>query len=191
MKNKLVSFFDLEKYNFKRLSVYSIAMIGVFVGLITATKILDIAMPKINDYAVWEIYWTFGALAMIALPFFPALLTLFIAPFVWMAIGQTDIVSPWSFVLDYLCPLMGLFVIKFCSNKWWSILGVFIAFAIKILCHTWSGVLFWDTPWWSSFVFNFPFVAITSAITLPIVFISYNQLKRLKEKVIMNEMNRY
>lgn len=148
-------------------------------------------MPKYNGYAIWEIYWTFGALAVVALPFVPAFLTLFIAPFVWFAIGQTDIVSPWSFALDYLIPLVGLIAIKFAPNRYWAILGVLVAFGIKIFSHTLSGVLFWDTPWWGSFIYNLPFVCVTAGITFPILFLSYNQLKRLKEKVVLNEKNRF
>lgn len=148
-------------------------------------------MPSINGIAAWEIYYTIGAMMMIVLSFREAVVVLIAAPLLWLAIGQTTINGPFSIFLDYFIPMLSLLIVKLSFSKWISPFFVLCSGVIKFLSQSLSGKLFWDTDWWPSLVFNFPFNAITTCISVLVVFLLYKKLQRINKIQSTRSMSFY
>lgn len=102
-----------EKYSIWKLSVYSIALSGIFLAILSAVKLVDQMLPQIvAGIPFWEVYWSFAVLCVIVLPFAPCVLTLALAPIMWMLMGQTYLLTPASFILDYTLPVLSVLIIK-------------------------------------------------------------------------------
>lgn len=189
-QNKKISIW--QKMRLNKLSIYSIALSGVFIALLSAVKFMDIVMPKINGIALWEMWWTFAAFAAIVLPFAPAAITLLLAPLVWIISGQTQSTAgAVSLIFDYFIPMLAFLLLQISKKYYVEIPMLLLVAVIKHASQTISGKLFWQTDWLPSFIFNAPFTWITCAITLPIFVISFKRLIDLRDTAILNKGNRY
>lgn len=163
----------------RQISIKQITFAGMFLALLTITKYLDLVMIKINGYSAIEFYWIVAALSMVVLSFTSSVFVLVIAPFLWVAIGQAELVSLWGVILDYFIPLGAVIVIKFSRNWIFASILVLVAGVIKLFSHTLSGILFYDATFNESITINAPFTAITMSVAFVIMIIVYRRLRFL------------
>ncbi len=163
----------------RQISIKQMTLAAMFLALLTVCKYLDLVMVKINGFAAIEFYWVVATLSVVVLSMTSSLLVLVIAPFMWVAIGQVELVGPWSLILDYFIPLLAVIVIKI-SRKWWTASwAVLAAGTIKLFSHTLSGILFYDASFLESITINAPFTMITMSVSLALLIILYKRLRFL------------
>lgn len=176
---------------FRGITIKQICLTGIFLSLLTVFKFVDLVMPRINGIAAWEIYYTIGALMVIVLSLREAFLVLIAAPLLWLAIGQTTINGPFSIFLDYFVPMLSLLIIKLSFTRIISPFFVLCSGVIKYLSQSLAGKLFWDTDWWPSLVFNFPFNAITTSISIVVLFLLFRRLKSIHKVQAVRSVSSY
>lgn len=82
-----------------------------------------------------------------------------------------------GFVLDYVLAFGVYGLASLFPNFKYFYSGVLITGVLRYLIHTISGVLIWETQLWASFVYNFPYMAATTAVAMIVVPILMSRIK--------------
>ena len=171
---------------FKKITIKEITMTALAVSLVTISKLFDNFMPKINGYSMFEFWMPISILLSLLLPIRSATLMVVTVPLLWFAFGQTIIVGPLSFIMDYQAVMILPLLINISNSGksffsyLWLIVLTTIIFIIKWLLQTISGVINWETPWQASASFNLPFNAITYGLTVPMIILLFSKITFLR-----------
>ena len=82
-----------------------------------------------------------------------------------------------GFCLDYLLAYGVYGLASAFPNYKYFFSGVLITNAIRLACHTVSGVLIWQTPWGGSLAYNAPYMIATMVLGLIVVPLLYKALE--------------
>ena len=103
----------------------------------------------------------------------------FVSVFLQLAIGSVGFYGIYSFILDYLIAYSCYGTASFFPNYKYLYSGIFITSIIRLLSSTISGTLLWETPLWSSLVYNATYMIPTTICVLIVVPIICERLKKV------------
>lgn len=100
----------------------------------------------------------------------------------------------WGYVLgfgqvclDYILPYTVLGLVGITSNivnnskglkqALWISIPIIIVCIIRTLMHVLSGVIYFETPFWGSLVYNGPFMALSTPLCIIVTFVIVNRMK--------------
>ena len=96
--------------------------------------------------------------------------------------GTIYTVSVTSYVLEYLVAFGVYGLASIFKNYKYFYSGVLIVGVIRLLCHLAAGVIFWETTLWGSLLYNGPYMAATTLLSLILVPIICKYIKPLQKK---------
>ena len=102
--------------------------------------------------------------------------------FLQLIIGSVTWYGPASFLLDYLIAYSAYGLAQLFRNHGYFYPGVFITSAIRLLSSTLAGTIVWETPLWSSFVYNLSYMVPTTVCAIILVPLLCERLKPLMER---------
>lgn len=165
-----------------KFSIHSIISIALSLSLILIARSINLFIPRLNGYSLWEIYFTVAICLSFVLNFSSLAIVLLLAPFLFFAVGQVSFLNPWTFLLDYSLPIFFIIFTKLSKTKKTIVFSVFLVGFLKLTCHTIVGKLYWipDSHWYESFIINLPFIFSTTFISAIISFIVFDRLQNIK-----------
>ncbi|MBQ6492700.1 MAG: energy-coupled thiamine transporter ThiT [Erysipelotrichaceae bacterium] len=101
-----------------------------------------------------------------------------VSVFLQLVIGSVGFYSIWSFLLDYLIAYAAYGLASAFPNKGYFYSGVIITSLIRLLSSTISGVLLWETPLWSSLIYNASYMVPTTLCAIIVVPLLCERLKK-------------
>ena len=99
--------------------------------------------------------------------------------FLQLAIGSVKFYGIYSFLLDYLIAYAVYGIASLFPNYKYFYSGVIITSAIRLLSSTLSGVLLWETPIWSSLIYNASYMVPTTICAIIVVPLLCERLKKV------------
>ena len=96
-----------------------------------------------------------------------------------LVIGSVKFYGIWSFLLDYLIAYAVYGLASFFPNYKYFYSGVLITSGIRLLSSTLSGTLLWETPLWSSLVYNATYMIPTTLCAIIVVPLLCERLKNV------------
>ena len=103
------------------------------------------------------------------------------------------VLSPGQVCLDYILPYTVLGLVGLTSNivnnskgakqVLWISIPIVIVCILRTLMHVLSGMIYFETPFWGSLLYNGPFMAISTPLCIILVIVLVNRMKFIfKEK---------
>ena len=102
-----------------------------------------------------------------------------VSVFLQLVIGSVKFYGVASFLLDYLIAYAVYGIASLFPNYKYFYSGVIITSLIRLLSSTLSGTLLWETPLWSSLVYNATYLIPTTICAVIIVPLLCERLKHI------------
>ena len=99
--------------------------------------------------------------------------------FLQLIIGSVTWYGPWSFLLDYLIAYSVYGLASLFPNFGFFYSGVLITSVLRLLSSTLAGTLVWETPLWSSLVYNASYMIPTTVCVILLVPLLCERLKKI------------
>ena len=169
----------MKKLNTKTLAMMAIycAIFVIFDRISDALNLFKMASGgKLNFGPIallicsYHLGWKKGALVAIT------------SVFLQLVIGSVSWYGLASFLLDYLIAYSAYGFAQLFKNYGYFYSGVFITSIIRLVSSTLAGTIVWETPLWSSFVYNLSYMIPTTFCAIIVVPLLCERLKPLMER---------
>lgn len=165
----------------KKLSTKTLAIMAIYCA---AFVILDRLSDTLNLFKMASGgKLNFGPVALLMcsyhLGYKNGLFVGFVSVLLQLVIGSVGFYGIWSFILDYLIAYSCYGIASLFPNYKYFYSGVLITSLIRLLSSTLSGTLIWETPIWSSLVYNATYMIPTTICVIVVVPILCERLKKV------------
>jgi thiamine transporter len=149
-----------------KLTTRDIAYIAIYLALFYVLDLISNFLPKMPQGGSLGLGTVALLLASYHLGWQKGLITSLLSVLLQFATGQMYLLSFAQFLFDYLIAF-GIYGIACLFPNWkWFYSGVLITNAIRFVSATIAGVLFWETEWWASAVYQAWYMIPTTIVGL-------------------------
>lgn len=165
----------------KKLSTKTIAMMGLYCALFV---ILDRISDTLNLFQMADGgKLNFGPVALLIASYHlgwkNGLLIGVVSVFLQVVVGSVKFYGVASFLLDYLIAYSCYGLASLFPNYKYFYSGVIVTSLIRLLSSTLAGTLVWETPIWSSLIYNASYMIPTTLFAIIIVPVLCERLKKI------------